>query len=675
MSIDWIFGEYKILKKIATGGMAEVFLAKRVGVKGFEKLLAIKRILPQFSENEEFISMFIDEAKLAAQLNHRNIVQIYDFGNQQGSYYIAMEYVFGKDLRTILKKSKEKKKKLPLAELAYIIKEAARGLEYAHDAKDPYGNPLHIIHRDVSPQNIFISYEGDVKIADFGIAKAASKSTETRAGVLKGKILYMSPEQAWGKMIDRRSALYSLGVLFYEMVTDRKIVEADSEFSMLEKVRNAEVEFPPEIFGNLPQPLFSVMKKALEREPSNRYKSAYEMRLDLENYLLSIKETLSEKKISDYLKDLFEDEIEEERKILIEGAEVPAERTIPIELAVERTAQESQKISSEKRAVERIEPPEKKGALPPTKQPIGLGGVRMRIGMILILLMLGGAVSFYLLSDKPSPTTTIPAERRLPSSAPIVSSSAVEVVAEQPREKPKPGEEKPKSPEKSPSTPASPSSPSIAKPTPADKPSESSEGRKPDSQPEPETKPSTPPAPVEKPKTTEEARKPHPVEKPDPTTKPEREASLRPPPEPRPYSVMNDLISQGPQLLAENRQLKILEQIQRLTPEERQNINVKVLECFAYLKRYVVDKDKQSKPSWGHLYEFLERSNNRNATPLLIRITRDREEYTRLYAVTLLGSIGDMRAIADLERIATSDPNRKIRRSAAKSVALIQRRR
>ena len=155
--------------------------------------------------------------------------------------------------------------------------------------------------------------------------------------------------------------------------------------------------------------------------------------------------------------------------------------------------------------------------------------------------------------------------------------------------------------------------------------------------------------------------------------KAEKEASLKGP-EQRPSSLLGDLISQGPQLLSENRQLKILEQVQKLTPEERQNINVKVLECFAHLKRYVVDKDKQSKPPWSQLYEFLEKSNNRNATPLLIRITRDPEEYTRLYAVTLLGSIGDHRAIGDLQQIANSDPNRKIRRSAAKSVALIQKR-
>ncbi len=345
MSIDWIFGEYKIMKKIASGGMAEVFLAKRVGMKGFEKLLAIKRILPQFAENEEFIAMFIDEAKLAGKLNHRNIVQIYDFGNQQDSYYIAMEYIFGKDLRSIMKKSKERGERLPLAQCAYIITEAAKGLEYAHTLKDLSGKSLQIIHRDISPQNILISYEGEVTLADFGIAKAASKSTETRAGVLKGKLLYMSPEQAWGKPIDRRSDLYSLGVVLYEMVTHRKIFDADSEFSMLEKVRNADVEFPSNVFANLPQDFLQIIRKALEKNPENRYQSAHELRVDLENYLLTTQERLSEKIVADYLKKLFQEEIEEERKILTESTEILLAKPAPGEPVVRPPIREPEKPS------------------------------------------------------------------------------------------------------------------------------------------------------------------------------------------------------------------------------------------------------------------------------------------------------------------------------------------
>jgi hypothetical protein len=298
-------------------------------------------------------------------------------------------------------------------------------------------------------------------------------------------------------------------------------------------------------------------------------------------------------------------------------------------------------------------------------------------GIILILLILGGVVSFYLFSDKTSTTTTITAERRLaPPSAPVASSPPVEIIVEQPKEKPRTREEKPKPkpPEKKPSTPGATPSPPVTKPTPREeKPTMPSESQKPVSQAEAEVKPSAP-VPVERPKAIEEERrKAQPIERPEPVPKTEKEASLKAP-EQRPSSLLGDLISQGPQLLSENRHLRVLEQVQKLTPEERQNINVKALECFAHLKRYVVDKDKQSKPLWSQLYEFLEKSNNRNATPLLVKITKDPEEYTRLYAVTLLGSIGDHRAIGDLQQIANSDPNRKIRRSAAKSVALLQKR-
>ena len=700
MSIDWIFGEYKILKKIATGGMAEVFLAKRVGMKGFEKLLAIKRILPQFSENEEFIAMFIDEAKLAAKLTHRNIIQIYDFGSQQGSYYIAMEYIFGKDLRSILKKSKERGERLSLAQCAYIVGEAAKGLEYAHTLRDHFGKPLQVIHRDISPQNILISYEGEVMLADFGIAKAASKSTETRAGVLKGKILYMSPEQAWGRSIDRRSDLYSLGVLLYEMVTHRKIFDADSEFSMLEKVRNADVEFPPNVFENIPSSFLQVVQKALEKNPDHRYQSAHDMRVDLENYLLTTQERLSEKSISNYLKHLFREEIDEERKILTESTEILVAKLAGEEPFSKPPTPEPEKISISKKAVAPKE--EKKEGFTFTLQ--------MRTVLIVILCLLGGAAGAYFLTRPSSKDIVVSQKIERPAPPPSQQTPVVAVSQPQekpsletkkeplPEEKPSPSVEKPsplvEKPSPPPRKPTPPPKkmavpaerpslaerplPPIAKPSPEEKATVPPEKTKPVYQAEAEVKPPppapSPPAPVERPKAIEEERKKvQPAEKPEPVAKAEKEASLKGP-EQKPSSPLADLMNQGPQLLIENRQLRLLEQINSLTSEERQNINVKVLECFAHLKRYVVDKDKNSKQSWGQLYEFLERSNNRNATPVLIKITRDPEEYTRLYAVTLLGNIGDHRAIESLQQIANSDPNRKIRRSAAKSVALIQKR-
>lgn len=621
MSIDWIFGEYKILKKIASGGMAEVFLAKRVGVKGFEKLLAIKKILPQLSENEEFITMFIDEARLAARLNHRNIVQIYDFGNEQDSYYIAMEYIVGKDLRSILKKSRDQQQRLPLTQCAYIITESAKGLEYAHNLKDHFGNPLHVIHRDISPQNILVSYEGEVMLADFGIAKAASKSTETRAGVLKGKILYMSPEQAWGKPIDKRSDLYSLGVILYEMVADRKIFDADSEFSMLEKVRNAEVEFPPEIFEKIPKGLFYIIKRALKKNPENRYQSAHEMRVDLENYLLSTQETLSEKTISNYLNHLFIQEIEEERKILTETIESPGEKTIPAEPLPKTQIQQE---------VQEVEKEDKRNLLISFKEAFQKNDFRMKIGTLLVLLVLGGVIVFYLFLQETS-TTTPSTEVKLatpPSSTPPPSPEVkIDLPKEKPVEKSAKPEEKP-----SPSPPLSP--------------------------PRPQTQPQ--PISPEKPATIPEPRQ-------DIEAEPKK-------PEKQKLTSLSSLLKQGPHLLQENKYIKLLEDIYNLSEEERQNINIRVLESFGLLKKWVLLKDKHAKVLWSQLYNTIENSGDRSATPLLIEITKDPEEWTRLYAVSLLGSIGDRRALDDLRQIAASDPNRKIRRGANKAISLIQSR-
>jgi serine/threonine protein kinase len=680
MSIDWIFGEYKILKKIATGGMAEVFLAKRIGMKGFEKLLAIKRIHPQFSENEEFIAMFIDEAKLAAKLNHRNIVQIYDFGSQQDSYYIAMEYIFGKDLRSIMKKSKDRGEHLPLAQCAYIITEAAKGLEYAHTLKDHFGRPLQIIHRDISPQNILLSYEGEVMLADFGIAKAASKSTETRAGVLKGKILYMSPEQAWGKTIDRRSDLYSLGVVLYEMATNRKIFDADSEFSMLEKVRNAEVEFPSDIFENLPKNFLHIIKKALEKNPENRYQSAHEMRVDLENYLLTTQERLNEKIIADYLKRLFKDEIEEERKILTESTEILIEKPPPVEPVIKPPIRERERIAVPKKVPEEGK---KKGAWASLD-------VRMKVVMIVILCILGGLISYILLTRQPSTKVTTVAEKVVRATPPAPPSSTITVESpkgEQPREepiapekKPSPLVEKPSPPIEKPSRPLRKPSPPLERPSPPVAKSSPSEERlsPPPQKPREETRAA---ALIEKPKAVEEERKRAlPVEKAEPITQaekeppaPRKEASLKGG-EQKALNPLADLLTHGPQLLHENKHLRVLEQVQKLSGEERQNINIRILECFAHLKKLVLDRDKSSKQPWGQLYKSIENSGDRSATPLLIKIAKDQDEYTRLYAVTLLGSIGDQRALNDLQQIASTDPNRKIRSGAARAIALIQKR-
>jgi serine/threonine protein kinase len=279
------YGPYRLLEKIAVGGMAEVFKAKRTGVEGFEKILAVKRILPHLSDNKEFVDMFIDEAKMVAGLTHPSIVQIYDLGKIDRSYYIAMEYVHGRDLRSIMKRASDKEQRLPMDLSALVAQRVCAALEYAHRKKDDRGRAMHIVHRDVSPQNILISFEGEVKLTDFGIAKAATKASQTERGALRGKLLYMSPEQAWGKPIDRRSDVFSLGIVLYEMLTGQKPFLGQSEISILEMVRECRVAAPSSLNPRIPERLEAVVVKALDRDPDHRYQDAAEMSRDLERAL------------------------------------------------------------------------------------------------------------------------------------------------------------------------------------------------------------------------------------------------------------------------------------------------------------------------------------------------------------------------------------------------------
>ncbi len=307
------FGQYILLEKIAVGGMAELFKAKKIGIEGFERLLAIKRILPHLSADEEFISMFIAEAKLVARLNHRNIVQVFDFGKTAENYFITMEYVKGKDLKAILKKCGDRDSRLPVALAAYIAKETATALSYAHGQRDSSGKSLDIIHRDISPQNILISYEGEVKVVDFGIAKASTHA-KTNTGLLKGKLAYMSPEQAWGKPIDSRSDIFSLGVVLYEMLTGQRLFKGDTELNTLEKVRAAQIEILPSfINADVPPHLEAQTLKALQKEIHDRYQSASELASDLSKTLVGLLAEPSQK-LKQFMHDLFREEIEAERR-------------------------------------------------------------------------------------------------------------------------------------------------------------------------------------------------------------------------------------------------------------------------------------------------------------------------------------------------------------------------
>jgi len=297
--------EYQLLSKIASGGMAEVWKARLVGEKGFEKIVAIKKILPHLSDNQEFITMFVDEAKVAANLTHPNIAQIYELGQMDNSFFIAMEYVSGHNLRTILSLCNELNLQLPVEIAVFLAMKLCSALFYAHTKKD-YGNrELHIVHRDISPQNILLSNEGEVKLVDFGIAKASIKASHTVAGSLKGKLLYMSPEQAEGKAIDQRSDIFSLGNVLYECLTGRKLIAGDSELSILKNVREARFERPSAYNPRIPAKLEGIVLKALALSVNDRYGTAKEFEKDLKEFVQQAKYHTNESDVADYIRSLF----------------------------------------------------------------------------------------------------------------------------------------------------------------------------------------------------------------------------------------------------------------------------------------------------------------------------------------------------------------------------------
>ena len=320
------FGKYALLDRIAVGGMAEIFLARQEGLEGFEKTIVIKRIRPHLSNQKSFVKMFLNEAKLAAQLNHPNIVQIYDLGKIGESYFIAMEYIFGRDMRRIIPKAEGMGIPFPMVYALKIASSVCEGLYYAHQRTDMYGNALHIVHRDVTPENIFVSFDGTVKILDFGIAKAANQIEQTRAGEIKGKLSYMSPEQCMGKTLDQRSDLFSLGVVLYEWITGFKLFTGESEVAILKTITEGKI-YPPSYFkADVPDAVEHILMKALEKDREKRYQSAWDMQYDLDQFLSQYEFTPSNIHLANFLKQLFSDELDDERKRLLSGGmPIPSE--------------------------------------------------------------------------------------------------------------------------------------------------------------------------------------------------------------------------------------------------------------------------------------------------------------------------------------------------------------
>ncbi len=307
------FGRYTLLKKLAAGGMAEVYLAKQTGIERFERMLVIKRILPNLSGDEEFVQMFLNEARIAARFNHANIVQIYDLGEANGTYFIAMEYIHGEDLGRIMRKAWQAGRWIPMPLAVRVVASTCEGLYYAHTKTDEGGAPLNVVHRDISPQNILVSFDGGVKLVDFGIARAASNTSGTKTGTLKGKYAYMSPEQAQGKLVDARTDIFALGLVLYELLTGVRPLKRENDLLTLQAASACEIE-PPSKVASVDPNLDPVVMRALAPKREERYQTAREFQLALEDLLMQERLSASSAHLSDFMRELFADRLEEEAR-------------------------------------------------------------------------------------------------------------------------------------------------------------------------------------------------------------------------------------------------------------------------------------------------------------------------------------------------------------------------
>ncbi len=282
------FDKYTLIGKLGHGGMAEVNLAVATGRGNFRKLIVIKRLHRHLAMEPGFVDMFLDEARLAARLSHPNVVQTHEVGEWNDNHFLAMEYLDGQGLERLLRISGQRGELIPFELGARIVADALEGLAYAHELTDFDGTPLNVVHRDVSPQNIFVTYDGVVKLLDFGIAKAATHVVETRTGVIKGKYAYIAPEQALAHELDQRADLWSMGVVLWEVLTGRRLFKSVNELATLQETLQGEIKLPSAFRPELPTELDTICMRALERDVAARYASAHEMKEDLDRYLASL---------------------------------------------------------------------------------------------------------------------------------------------------------------------------------------------------------------------------------------------------------------------------------------------------------------------------------------------------------------------------------------------------
>jgi serine/threonine protein kinase len=323
-------GRYVVLKHLASGGMADVLLGRADGIEGFERHVVLKRIRPEYARDERFIRMFLDEARVVANLHHQHVVQVHDIGEAEGEYFIAMEYIHGEDVRSILSNASKSRAHVPVGHALAIVSAAAAGLHYAHERRGADMRSLGIVHRDVSPSNILVGYDGSIKVVDFGIAKASMRR-ETRSSSLKGKVSYMSPEQCKGAGIDRRSDVYSLGVVLYELCTTSRLFKGDNDYLLMDQIVNGRVSLPQVRRPDLPNELSAIIMKAIAPDPERRFFTAEELRVAVDRFAAKAGLTTSTSSIGAYLRKKFGErpepwlELEDQESYSFDDLKIPSE--------------------------------------------------------------------------------------------------------------------------------------------------------------------------------------------------------------------------------------------------------------------------------------------------------------------------------------------------------------
>jgi serine/threonine protein kinase len=318
----YFIGRYRVVDDIGVGGMATVHLARMDGAGGFQKWVAIKRIHPHLVENDQIIKMFLDEARIAASISHPNVAQVFDLGSHENTHWIAMEYLHGEPLREVLRHVMETGPALEAPLAARIIADAAEGLHAAHELRGKDGQPLNLVHRDVTPHNLFLTYAGVVKVVDFGIAKVTGRLSTTQAGTLKGKIAYMAPEQIRGKDIDRRADIFALGVVLWELTTGRRLFRMDTDLETVERVQDCIVPPPSSLAYDYPAQLESIVMTALRKDRNERFQTARDLSRALQQYLMQSSQFVGPEEISAYVAELFGDRIRQREAHLKWAADV-----------------------------------------------------------------------------------------------------------------------------------------------------------------------------------------------------------------------------------------------------------------------------------------------------------------------------------------------------------------